>query len=73
MYKNLPAALKEEIKESILLLKDEKNHQQLKVHKLKGFSHTYSYSVNYKIRVIFEYGDKKAINILYVGDHDSVY
>jgi mRNA-degrading endonuclease YafQ of YafQ-DinJ toxin-antitoxin module len=63
--------LKEEILEKLELLKNKLNHQTLKVHKLKGkLSGRYSFSVNYKIRIIFNFLDKDEIILLAVGDHD---
>jgi len=45
--------LKEEIKEKIELFKNEKNHKQLKAQKLRGkLSRYYSFSVNYKYRIV---------------------
>lgn len=63
--------LKEEILEKLDLLKNKSNHQTLKVHKLKGrLSGRYSFSVNYRIRIIFNFLDKDEIVLLAVGDHD---
>ena len=63
--------LKEEILEKLELLKDKLNHQTLKVYKLKGkLSGRYSFSVNYRIRIIFNFLDKDEIILLAVGDHD---
>jgi mRNA-degrading endonuclease YafQ of YafQ-DinJ toxin-antitoxin module len=63
--------LKEEILEKLELLKNKLNHQTLKVHKLKGkLSGRYSFSVNYRIRIIFNFLDKDEIILLAVGDHD---
>ncbi len=60
-----------EIKEKIEEFKNKKNHQKLKVHKLKKpFSGIYSFSVNYKIRILFQYKKEKIIVLLTVGDHD---
>lgn len=74
MYKKLDTNLKEEVKEKISLFKNTINHEKLKVHKLKGaLENTYSFSVNYKIRVVFEYESKNVANLLFVGDHDEVY
>ena len=74
MYKKLVPALKEEVKEKVTLLKDEKNHQKMKVHKLTGkLNGRNSFSVNYKIRIVFRYDDSNTINLLYVGDHNEVY
>jgi mRNA-degrading endonuclease YafQ of YafQ-DinJ toxin-antitoxin module len=72
-YKNFPDSLKQEIKEKIVLFQDEVNHRQLRVHKLSGsLKDQYSFSVNYKVRVVFVYSDetpRRAI-LLAVGDHD---
>ncbi len=74
MYKGLNSGLKEEIKEKISLFKNSKNHSILKVHKLKGsLKNTYSFSVNYQIRIVFEYENEKIVNLLYVGGHDELY
>lgn len=63
--------LKEEIKEKIELFRDEKNHKQLKVHKLKGkLSKYYSFSVNYKYRIVFVYQSNSRAMLLAVGDHN---
>lgn len=74
MYKGLPSALKEEVKEKIELFRDKKNHTKLKVQKLKGgLKNTYAFSVNYQIRIVFDYKNKKAVHLLHVGDHDGLY
>jgi toxin HigB-1 len=63
-----------EIKDKIELLKDKKNHKKLKVHKLHGrLKGAYSFYVNYKIRVVFEYLSKTEIILEDVGPHDGVY
>ncbi len=73
-YKNLTPALKEEVKEKIEEFKNIKSHRKLKVHKLKNMGSTFSFSVNFKIRIIFEYQkNKRNVNMLYVGDHDNSY
>ena len=70
-FRKLPQALQEETLEKIELFKDTSNHQALKVHKLHGkFSDSYSFSINYKYRVIFDYATKTEVNILAIGDHD---
>lgn len=70
-FKNLESQLQEEIIEKIGLFKDPKNHKQLKVHKLRGYlSGRYSFSVNYKIRIVFSYISKKETVLLTIGDHD---
>lgn len=70
-YKKLESALQEEVLEKIKLFQDENNHQSLKMHKLHGvFKDCYSFSVNYKIRVVFEYLSKKEVALFAVGDHE---
>ena len=63
--------LQNEILEKIELFKDNKNHEQLKVHRLHGqLKDKYSFSVNYKFRIVFSYISKKEIVLLTVGDHE---
>ncbi len=64
--------LSKKIIEKIELLKDINNHKALEVHKLKSpYKNTFSFSVNYKIRIIFEYTKNKEIIILLtLGNHD---
>jgi len=70
-FKKLESALQEESFEKIELFKDEKNHKQLKVHKLRGIlSGRYSFSINYKTRIVFTYLSKTETVLLAVGDHD---
>lgn len=67
----LDAGLREEVVEKVNLLKDIKNHRLLKVHKLHGpLSGWFSFSVNYKTRIVFEYVSKIEIALLAIGDHD---
>ena len=70
-FKTLELPLQEEAVEKMELFKDSTNHKSLKVHKLKGyFSGRYSFSVNYKIRIVFSYLSKKEAVLLAIGDHD---
>ena len=72
LLKSLPKALREEVREKINLFRDPKNHQQLKVHKLKGrLKGRYSFSVNYKTRIVFNYSDNthKEVRLDAIGDH----
>lgn len=74
MYKGLEPSLKEEIKEKFSLFQNEENHEILKTHKLHGkLKGCYAFTINYKIRVVFEYEGKKTANLLYVGGHDETY
>lgn len=72
MYKKLPTALQEEVKERIQLFREDHNHTFLKTHKLKGrLKNRQSFSVNYSYRIIFHL-EKDTAFLLAVGDH-SVY
>lgn len=71
--KKLPLELQQEIFEKINLFQDAKNHNKLKVNKLRGrLAHSYSFSINYRVRVIFRYASKRkdVAHFLFVGDHD---
>jgi addiction module RelE/StbE family toxin len=69
----LPAALQEEAKDKIALFKRNPKHQSLKVHKLKGRLRGYwSFSVNYKYRIVYEHESKNAVALVKIGDH-SIY
>ena len=70
-FRHLPEALQEEAAEKIRLFRDKKNHAQLRVHKLHGeFKGCFSFSVNYRTRIVFEYVSKKEAALLAIGDHD---
>ncbi|MFA6999699.1 MAG: hypothetical protein WC241_01130 [Candidatus Paceibacterota bacterium] len=70
-FNKLDKNLKEEIAEKINLFKDRENHILLKVHKLHGkFKESYSFYVNYKIRVIFMWLREREVAFLAIGDHD---
>ena len=59
------------LKKKIRLLQNREHHQALKVHKLHGkFSNYYSFSLSYKMRVVFTFQSKDEIVLYYVGDHD---
>ena len=67
----LEADLTEEVFDRIELFKDTKNHQLLKVHKLHGeLAGQFSFSVDYKIRIVFKYLSKNEVVLLVIGDHD---
>jgi len=68
---DLSSKLQEEIWERIDLFRDTKNHRFLKVHKLHGrMSDRYSFSVNYRIRIVFSYVKGNEVTLHGVGDHD---
>jgi len=71
--KKLPAELQEEAAEKILLFRNKSNHRQLKVHKLKGeLAGKWSFSVNYRNRIVFKWLSDESVGLLAIGDH-SIY
>lgn len=70
-FDKLPPELQEEAVEKIELFEDPKQHRSLRVHKLKGaLAGKYSFSVNFRYRILFEYESKKVVVLLAIGDHD---
>lgn len=66
----LETGLQEEVMEKIEMLRDVRNRQRLKVHKLHGrLANRHSFSVNYKTRIVFTYISKQEIALLAIGDH----
>ena len=71
LYKKLDIHLKEEVKEKIELFKQDVFHPFLKTHKLNGrLKNRYSFSINYRYRIVFKYISKNEIVFLVIGDHD---
>ena len=69
----LPPSLQDEIDDKISLFKEDSSHPFLKTHKLHGYLRgKWSFSVNYKYRIIFEYLSKDEVKLLAVGSH-SIY
>jgi mRNA-degrading endonuclease YafQ of YafQ-DinJ toxin-antitoxin module len=69
----LEKGLQVETLEKIEMFKDKSNHKILKVHKLHGpLQDCFSFSVNYKYRIVFKPKNSKEIYILSIGDH-SIY
>ena len=67
----LEQGLVDEVLYKIDILKNSDDDATLKIHKLHGrMKNKWSFSVNYKIRIIFEYESKKEIVLLAIGDHD---
>ena len=70
-FNRLEFALQEEVLEKIEFFQNTENHEKLKVHRLKGrLSGRYSFSVNFKTRIVFSYVSKKEVVLLAVGDND---
>ena len=57
----------------LLLLSNDTNSTELKLHKLKGeMKDLYSVRIDYSHRLTFEM-DKNEIRLIAIGDHDSTY
>jgi len=70
-YKAFHESLKLEVKEKIALFRNDPVHPFLKTHKLHGiFRDKWSFSVNYKYRIVFQYLSKNEVVLLAVGDHE---
>lgn len=69
-FDKLESGLQEEVLEKIELFRDIGNHKILKIHKLHGrLQDRYSFSVNYKIRIVFVQKDGEYW-FLSIGSHD---
>ncbi|MEK7553044.1 MAG: type II toxin-antitoxin system mRNA interferase toxin, RelE/StbE family [Patescibacteria group bacterium] len=70
--KKLDPAIQAEAIEKISLFKTGDYGRQLKVHKLSGWlNDRYSFSVDYRVRIVFTYVHKrKGILFVAIGDHD---
>lgn len=69
--KKLEPALQAEAREKIEMFKNIVHHEKLGVHKLKGqLLGFWSFSVNYRYRIVFEWVDKKTAGLIAIGDHD---
>jgi len=70
-YNKLSGELQAEVKEKIELFLKKENHLRLKVHKLSGkLKGSYSFSVNYSHRIVFEYESGDTVVFMAVGTHD---
>ncbi|MCR4313625.1 MAG: type II toxin-antitoxin system mRNA interferase toxin, RelE/StbE family [Candidatus Uhrbacteria bacterium] len=72
-YKKLPSALQTLLKQKGRLFEQEPFHSLLRTHKLTGkLKGLWSFSVDYRTRVIFRFLGASEVELLRVGDH-SVY
>lgn len=70
--KKLPADLQEEVESSIEVFRRDPHDRALKLHKLKGKLRGYfSFSVNYKYRIVCEKDTPDTWALLAVDDHDE--
>jgi len=68
--RKLDPDLQEEVAEKVELFELDPNYLSLKVHKLKGrLKDRWSFSVNYKTRIVFQYTSSEEVVLLAVGNH----
>ena len=69
--KKLELSLQHEALRKIELFKDPSDHKQLRVHKLRGrLKGSYSFSIDYKNRIVFEYEKDGSAALMAIGDHE---
>ncbi|GEM_PF-136025 len=69
--KKLPLALQDDAMVRIKLFKDRRNHHFLRVHKLRGkLEGRFSFSIDFRFRIVFCYLTKEEAVLLAVGIHD---
>lgn len=69
--KKLPPALQDDAIERIELFKDRRTHSFLRVHKLRGkLQGRWSFSVDFRHRIVFTYLTKEEAVLLAIGTHD---
>lgn len=70
-YRSLDDKTKILVKDKIAVFQKDQFNKMLKTHKLKGrFSGYYSFSINYDLRIIFDYEKKDLIRFHIIGKHD---
>lgn len=71
--KRIPLSLRATIEERINLFMTDPFHSSLKAHKLSGKLQDYwAFSIDYRIRIIYKFVDKKTAIFHSIGDH-SIY
>jgi addiction module RelE/StbE family toxin len=71
--KKIPISLRAETKEKIEQFIYDPHYSNLKTHKLSGqMKNFWSFSVNFKLRIIFKYSEDGIIAFYSIGDH-SIY
>ncbi len=70
-YKKLPLEIKVKAEIRERLFRKDPHISTLKTHKLSGdLQNLWSFSVDYKFRIIFEFTDSRIIFFHSIGDHD---
>lgn len=70
-FDKLDNDLQEKVLEKIEFFKNKRNHPGLAIHKLHAqLVGRFSFSVNFKYKIIFQYLSKKEVVLLAIGDHE---
>ena len=70
-FKKLPIEIQKIAVEKEKIFRENPFDSMLKTHKLHGELNEYwSFSVNYKIRIIFKFINKNVVAFYLIGDHD---
>ena len=69
-FESLGQKIQKLVEKKIDMFKTNPRHPSLATHKLNGILDGYfSFSINYQIRIVFEYGEKNTVHFLKIGDH----
>ena len=70
-FKKLPVEIQKKAVEKEKVFKKNPFDPRLKTNKLHGeLSEYWSFSINYKIRIIFKFINKSTVGFYLIGDHD---
>ena len=70
-YKKIPKEIQELTEKKEKIFRKNPFDQKLKTHKLHGpLASFWSFSVDYKFRVVFDFVDKDTIRFYSIGNHD---
>ncbi len=70
-FESLNPKIQKLAEKKISMFKTNHKHSSLKTHKLSGALDGYfSFSVDYQLRIVFEYGKKDTVHFLKIGNHD---
>jgi len=70
-FEELDEKIKDLAERKIDIFKENPKHHSLKTHKLNGrLVEFFSFSIDVKFRIVFEYGNKNTVHFLKIGNHD---
>ncbi len=70
-FESLPLKIQNLAHKKIDIFCTNPKHPSLKTHKLNGVLNGYfSFSIDYQLRIVFEYGKNGVVHFLKIGNHD---